>query len=86
LLTQTDTAGAAAGQVLIDNLHARTAARASGLLVKGTVGLLRDAHRHGHLNLLEVELHLAMIKARRDIWISDAVCDHALRALRGSSA
>ena len=38
--------------VLIDNLHARKAARSAGVPVKGTVGLLVDAYRQGHLTLL----------------------------------
>ena len=67
--------------VLIDNLHARRAARSVGLRVKGTVGVLIDAYRNGHLSLLEVELHLAMIRARKDLWISVAVCDHALELI-----
>ena len=39
----------AADWVLIDNEHARKAARQLGLPLKGTVGLLLDAWRQGHL-------------------------------------
>jgi predicted nucleic acid-binding protein len=41
----------AADWVLIDNEHARKAARVVGLPLKGTVGLLLEAWRQGHLSL-----------------------------------
>ena len=42
--------------VLIDNEHARKAARAVGLPLKGTVGLLLEAWRQGRLSLQAFEL------------------------------
>jgi len=68
--------------VLIDNLHARKAARQAGLRVKGTVGLLLEAFRKGHLTLREFELLIQTIKAQPDLWISEQLCDRALAQAR----
>lgn len=64
--------------VLIDNAHARTAARQLGFSPKGTVGLLLDAFRKGHLSLDEFELLIHNIKAQPSLWISESLCDRAL--------
>jgi predicted nucleic acid-binding protein len=68
--------------VLIDNHHARRAARQLGLSVKGTVGILLDAYRQQHLTLREFELLIQYIKSQPDIWISDRLCDEALASAR----
>lgn len=64
--------------VLIDNLHARKAARTLQLPLKGTVGVLLDAFRRGHLSLPEFELLMQSIKAQPSLWISESLCDRAL--------
>jgi predicted nucleic acid-binding protein len=68
--------------VLIDNLHARKAARQAGLRVRGTIGLLLEAVRKGHLTLPEFELLIQTIKAQPDLWISEQLCDRALAQAR----
>jgi predicted nucleic acid-binding protein len=64
--------------VLIDNLHARKAARKAGVTVKGTLGVLLDAFRQKHLTLNELELLIHTVKIHPDIWISDILCDQVL--------
>jgi predicted nucleic acid-binding protein len=68
--------------VLIDNEHARKAARQVGLPLKGTVGLLLEAWRQGHLSIQAFELLMQEIKSRPDLWISTQLCDRALRQAR----
>ena len=72
----------AAAWVLIDNEHARKAAREVGLPLKGTVGLLLEAWRQGHLALQAFELLIQEIKRRPDLWISAQLCDRALEQAR----
>lgn len=68
--------------VLIDNAHARKAARQVGLPLKGTVGVLLDAFRRTHLSLQEFELLIYNIKTQPDLWISELLCDRALAQAR----
>lgn len=68
--------------VLIDNMHAREAARQVGLPLKGTVGLFIEAFRQGHLSLEEFEILIQTIKAQPDLWISEHLCDQALTQVR----
>ncbi|MGD9029258.1 MAG: hypothetical protein PVG25_05555 [Anaerolineae bacterium] len=70
------------GQVLIDNAHARKAARQAGLTPRGTIGLLLTAYRRNHLSLPEFELLMHNIKARPDLWINERLCDEALAEAR----
>jgi|SRR6516165_10445572 predicted nucleic acid-binding protein len=72
----------AADWVLIDNEHARQAAREVGLSLKGTVGLLLEAWRQGHLSLQAFELLIQEIQHRPDLWISAQLCDRALEQAR----
>ena len=64
--------------VLIDNQHARQAARKVGLPLKGTVGVLLDAYYRQIIALRELEFLLYRIKSQSDFWISDTLCDQAL--------
>ena len=57
----------AADWVLIDNEHARKAARQVGLPLKGTIGLLLEAWRQGHLSLQAFELLIQEMKNRPDL-------------------
>lgn len=68
--------------VLIDNIHARKAARQARLPLKGTVGLLLEAFRQGYLSLQEFELLIQNIKAQPDLWISEGLCDQVLNQAR----
>src|SRR5438093_2289670 len=76
----------AADWVLIDNEHARKAARQVGLPLKGTVGLLLEGWRQGHLSLQAFELLLQEMKNRPDLWISEQLCNHVLRQARQEAA
>jgi predicted nucleic acid-binding protein len=68
--------------VLIDNAHARKAARLMSVPVKGTIGLLLESLRKDLLSLREFELLIYTIKASPNLWISESLCDKALiRAL-----
>ena len=68
--------------VLVDNEHARKAARQVGLPLKGTVGLLLEAWRQGHLSLQAFELLIQEVNTRPDLWISTQLCDRALEQAR----
>jgi predicted nucleic acid-binding protein len=68
--------------VLIDNSHARKAARQQGLQLKGTIGLLLKAFEEGLLSFREFELLIHDIEARPNLWISDSICDQALARAR----
>lgn len=64
--------------VIIDNAHARRAARKAGLAIKGTVGVLLEAFRRDFLSFQDLELLLQTIKNRPEFWISESLCDQAL--------
>lgn len=68
--------------VIIDNAHARQAARRADLYIKGTVGVLLEAFRRGYLSLQELELLLQITKGRPEFWISDSLCDQVLAQAR----
>lgn len=68
--------------VLIDNLHARVAARRLKVPVKGTIGILLAAVRENYLSLDELEWLIEIIKSRPELWISDSLCDQALTQAR----
>ena len=68
--------------VLVDNEQARKAARQVGLPLKGTVGLLLEAWRQGHLSLQAFELLIQEVNTRPDLWISTQLCDRALEQAR----
>ena len=61
---------------VLDDLAGRKCARAFGLRVIGTVGLVIGAHRQGHIE----DARKALLDLRASgMWISDAVIDRALR-------
>lgn len=67
--------------VLIDNEHARKIARLQGLPLKGTIGILIEGFKKGLLSLEEFEFLITEIQARPKLWISERLCDHALRVI-----
>ena len=69
---------------IIDNAHARRAARSVGVRPRGTVGVLVEAVSRGQLTLLEFELLLEEIRRRPEFWISERLCDAALERVRGA--
>jgi predicted nucleic acid-binding protein len=61
---------------VLDDLAGRKCARAFGLRVIGTVGLVIDAHRRGYIE----DARKALLDLRASgMWISDSVIDRALR-------
>jgi predicted nucleic acid-binding protein len=61
----------AADWVLLDDRLAREYAQGLGLHVKGTLGVIVEAHRRALLSAEEVELIFQTIVEREDIWIND---------------
>jgi len=57
----------------LDDLLAREIAHEQGLRVKGTLGVLVQAHRSEILEDVEIEFAFQSILNRSDIWISDAL-------------
>jgi predicted nucleic acid-binding protein len=68
--------------VLLDDELARSEARQLGLQVKGTVGVIAQAFRAGHLSMNEAELLLVEIAARPDLWISEKLCFQVIEQLK----
>ena len=60
-------------------------AQALGLHVKGTLGVIVEAQRHGLLTDEEVELVFQAIMEREDIWISDTLVRRVRDAWRNST-
>lgn len=56
--------------VLIDDQAARLAARALGLPVRGTLGVLIDAYHQNLIDAGQLQLYFAEIVRRSDIWIN----------------
>ena len=67
---------------IIDNAHARRAARSVGVRPRGTVGVLLEAVSRGELTTVELELLIEEIKHRPEFWISEQLCDAALERVR----
>ena len=63
---------------IIDNAHARRAARSIGVPLRGTVGVLLEAVSRQKLTILEFELIINEIKDHPEFWISQRLCDAAL--------
>lgn len=72
--------------VLMDDETARSEARRLGLHVRGTLGIIAQAHEHGLVTFPQVELLVREIAVRPDIWISGRLCDEMLDTLRRSNA
>ncbi|MDZ7583163.1 MAG: DUF3368 domain-containing protein [Deltaproteobacteria bacterium] len=72
--------------LLIDNAHARKAARSMGLPLKGTIGLLLEALRRRYLSLREFELLIHDIQAQPNLWISESLCARALMRARSTTS
>ena len=68
--------------LLLDDEVARSEARRLGFRLRGTLGVLVQAHRSGLLPFTEVELLILEIAARPDIWIGEKLCHAVLDELR----
>jgi len=68
--------------VLLDDMLARNEARALGISVKGTLGVVVKAYRMGFLNLNEVHTIFDDIANRDDIWIAKELCRRVFDGLK----
>jgi hypothetical protein len=68
--------------VLFDDEKVREEAKARGLNVKGTLGVIIQAYHAGLLGLNEVQSIIGAIMRREDIWISEELCRRVLRKLK----
>lgn len=66
-------------EVVLDDLRARRKAMRLGLSVIGVVGLLVQAKRRG---LVEARRPLLDALRARGFYVSDALCEHALKLAR----
>lgn len=71
--------------ILLDDRPAREKARALGLHVAGTVGILAAAYRAGLLSVEERDRAFEMILNRPDIWISASLVRRVWAELAGES-
>lgn len=69
--------------VLMDETAGRKAARARGLTVRGSLGILIEAHRQGVIEADQLRLYFAEIARRQDIWISQALVERVLQEVLG---
>ena len=70
--------------VLLDDEIARSEARRLNLPLRGTLGILVQAYREQILTLAQTELLIREISARRDIWISEKLCEQVLSTMQGT--
>lgn len=70
------------GLALFDDERVREEARASGLQVKGTVGVIIQAYRAELIGLKDVENIIEAIVSREDIWISEELCRRVLEKVK----
>ena len=68
--------------VLLDDEVARSEARRLTLPLRDTLGVLVQACHEKILTLVQTELLINEISARRDIWISGKLCEQVISELR----
>jgi len=67
---------------LFDDEKVRDEAKARGMSVKGTLGVIVEAYRAGVLGFNDVENTIEAIIDREDIWISEELCRRVLSKLK----
>ena len=65
--------------VLMDETVGRQMARARGLAVRGSLGVLIEAYRRDLIGADQLRLYFGDIALRRDIWINPALVERLLR-------
>lgn len=73
-----------ANLVLFDDEKVREEAKARGLNVKGTLGVIIQAYHRGLLELNDAESIIEAIMSREDIWISEELCRRVLWKIKTS--
>ena len=74
--------GTKADLTLFDDEKVRDEAKAPGLSVKGTLGVIAEAYDAGLLGFNDVENTIEAIIDREDIWISEELCRRVLSKLK----
>ena len=69
--------------VLMDETAGREAARARGLTVRGSLGVLIESYQQGLIEADQLHLYFAEIARRHDIWASQALVEHLLQQVFG---
>lgn len=64
---------------LIDEERGREEARRFEVEVRGTLGVLVEAHQHTLIGTDQLRFYLSQIEKRTDIWISPALCRRLLK-------
>jgi len=67
--------------VLMDELIGRQVARTRGFRIKGSLGILVEAHQKHLINTAQLRLSFAEIVQRPDIWIAPALVEQVLKAV-----
>jgi predicted nucleic acid-binding protein len=70
--------------ILMDEAEGRQVARARGLAIRGSLGILIGAHRRGLLGADQLRLAFAEIIRRQDIWINPALVERLQREVLGA--
>lgn len=70
--------------VLMDETVGRKAARARGLPVRGSLGILIEAYRRGLIEDGQLRLYFDAMAHRQDIWISPALAARLLSDVLGT--
>lgn len=68
--------------VLLDDEYARKACRERAIDVKGTLGVLVEAHRRHIIPFDDLDYYLNQIGNREDIWIHQDLCQKILLRLK----
>jgi len=69
--------------VLVDESEGRRTARAMGLAVRGSLGILVEAYRRGMIGKEQLRLYFAELSRRQDIWIDPALVERLRREVLG---
>jgi predicted nucleic acid-binding protein len=69
--------------VLMDETAGREAARARGLTIHGSLGVLVESYRQGLIDANQLRLYFAEISRRGDIWVSQALVERLLEEVFG---
>lgn len=68
--------------LLMDEEKGRAVARERHLIVKGSLGILVEAHRKGLISFDRIRFYFEQIVERPDIWISPTLCSRVLEGLK----
>jgi predicted nucleic acid-binding protein len=72
------------GVLLMDEERGRQVARQRGLTVHGTLGVLIQAYRSGHIGAEQLRFYFGQIEEHSDIWISPTLCRRLLSEVLGA--